>query len=136
MTEREYMSRKEPIKKSNQTQSEQAMDELKTDLQRVQADFINFRRRIEGERGELMEAAKGNVVEQMLPLFDNLERAIAHIPPELAENAWAEGVAQVGRQVDSALGELGVVVYGQVGDEFDPNLHEAIDHDGAGHHIS
>lgn len=130
------MTAEKKSKKTNQTQSEVAMEELKTDLQRVQADFINFRRRIDGERGELLIAARASVVEQLLPLFDNLDRAIAHIPPELAENAWAEGVAQVGRQVADTLGDLGVIVYGRVGDEFDPNLHEAIDHDGAGHHIS
>jgi len=130
------MTAEKKPKKAPVNQADAAMEELKSDLQRVQADFINFRRRIEGERGELLQAAKGSVVEQLLPLFDNLDRAIAHIPVELSENAWAEGVAQVGRQVGEALGELGIVVYGRIGDEFDPNLHEAIDHDGAGHHVS
>ena len=135
------MAKREPIKKTATHHSEvdlaeAAMEELKTDLQRVQADFANFKRRIEGERGELMAAAKVSVVGELLPLFDNLDRAISHIPSELADDAWAQGVEQVSKQVGETLANLGVSVYGRVGDDFDPNLHEAIDHDGAGHHLT
>ena len=117
-------------------QSDQALDELKNDLQRVQADFVNFRRRVEGERGELMEVAKATVVEGLLPLFDNLDRALAHTPAQLAENAWVLGVEQVAKQVTETLGNLGVQAYGEVGEEFDPNLHEAVAHEGEGHQIT
>ncbi len=115
--------------------AEAALEDLKADLQRVQADFINFRRRIEGERGELLELAKASVVEQLLPLFDNLDRAITHIPAELADDAWAQGVAQVAKQVEDSLNGLGITAYGQAGDQFDPGLHEAIAHEGAGDHV-
>ena len=117
-------------------QSDQALEELKSDLQRVQADFVNFRRRIEGERGELMEVAKAAVVEELLPLFDNLDRALAHTPAELADNAWVLGVEQVAKQVTEALANLDVQPYGETGDEFDPNLHEAVAHEGEGSHIT
>ena len=117
-------------------ESDQALEELKSDLQRVQADFVNFRRRIEGERGELMEVAKAAVVQDLLPLFDNLDRALAHAPAELADNPWVQGVEHVAKQVTETLSNLGVEVYGAVGDEFDPNLHEAIAHEGGGHQIT
>lgn len=116
-------------------ESAEALEELRSDLQRVQADFVNFRRRIEGERGELLQAAKISVIAQITPLFDNLDRAISHIPPELADNTWAVGVAQVAKQVSDTLGSLGVSTYGEAGEEFDPALHEAIAHEGSGDHI-
>ncbi len=117
-------------------EAQEAMDTLKEDLQRVQADFINFKRRIDSERGELMEAAKAAVIAEMLPLFDNLDRALGHTPEELKDNAWVLGVEQVTKQLPEALGQLGVINYGQVGETFDPNLHEAVDHDGGGHDIT
>lgn len=127
--------KKEEVEEVTANESQEALDALKDDLQRVQADFINFRRRIEGERGELLEAAKASVVLDLLPLFDNLDRALTHAPAELASNAWVQGVAQVAKQATDTLGGLGIAAYGAVGDGFDPNLHEAIAHEGDGHDI-
>ncbi|HSX14837.1 MAG TPA: nucleotide exchange factor GrpE [Candidatus Saccharimonadales bacterium] len=126
---------KKTARKPKPIGSDQALEELKSDLQRVQADFVNFRRRIEGERGELMESAKVMVVEELLPLFDNLDRALAHAPAELAGNAWVQGVEQVAKQVTETLANLGVEVFGAVDDHFDPKLHEAIAHEGEGEAI-
>lgn len=117
-------------------EAQQAMHQLTTDLQRVQADFVNFKRRIDSERGELMETAKAAVVEELLPLFDNLDRALSHTPSDLVDNAWVLGVEQVAKQVPESLSQLGIIAYGAVGDEFDPKLHEAIAHDGDGDHVT
>jgi molecular chaperone GrpE len=124
------------VKTEQPSQSQQALDELKADLQRVQADFVNFKRRIEGERVELLQLAKADVVAELVPLFDNFDRALDHIPPELNDNAWVQGIAQVDKQIGEVLAQTGVSVYGQVGDEFDPKLHEAIAHEGSGDHIT
>ncbi len=130
------MTAEKKPKKLKVDEAQQAMHDLTTDLQRVQADFVNFKRRIEGERGELMEAAKAAVVEELLPLFDNLDRALGHAPSDLVDNAWVLGVEQVAKQVPEALSQLGIVAYGAVGEEFDPQLHEAIAHDGEGDHVT
>lgn len=129
-------AKKDPIEEPIVDQSDQALEELKSDLQRVQADFVNFRRRIEGERGELIEVAKAAVIEQLLPLFDNLDRALTHAPAELSGNAWVQGVEHVAKQVVETLASLGIEAYGAVGDEFDPNMHEAIAHVGEGSTIA
>lgn len=120
------MSKKKPI--------DAKVEELTADLQRVQADFINFRRRAEDERGEILTLAKQDVVLQVLPLLDNIDRALAHIPDDLAENDWAKGVSQVAKQAGETLKTLGVERIQSVGQPFDHNLHEAIATDDSGQH--
>ncbi len=111
--------------KTKKTKSSKA-DELTHDLQRLQAEFQNFKRREEESRGELLTMAKQHVVMEILPILDNIERALAHRPVELAENAWASGVEQVGRQAQEALNKMGVEKIETVGQPFDHNLHEAV----------
>jgi molecular chaperone GrpE len=105
---------------------DERIEELTQDLKRVQAEFVNFKRRNDEERAEVMEMVKGKVVAEMLPLLDNIERALGHVPEELADNAWAKGVVQVGRQAEDTLRRLGVEKIVSVGQPFDPSLHEAI----------
>ncbi len=102
------------------------IDELTGDLQRLQAEFSNFKRRESDARAEIMNLAKEEVVLQLLPLLDNVDRALGHRPQELADNAWAAGVEQVGKQAQSALQKLGVAKIEAVGQAFDHNLHEAV----------
>ena len=114
---------------------QQRIEELTRDLQRVQAEFVNFKRRSGEERGELLNMAKQEVVRDLLPVLDNLDRALGHFPAELKDHPWAKGVAQIGKQVDDALQQLGVTKIKALGAEFDPHLHEAISfEDGAGEH--
>lgn len=111
------------------------LDELTRDLQRVQAEFVNFKRRSGEERQELLGFAKEQVIKQLLPLIDNLDRALAHRPADLAEHPWATGVEQVAKQVQETLSRLGVTRIAAVGQPFDPHLHEAISiEEGAGEH--
>lgn len=100
--------------------------EMTADLQRVQADFVNFRRRVEDDRRELMSLAKSEVVTELLPLIDNLDRALNHRPKELEGNAWAEGVGAVAKQAEEQLRKLGVEKIESLGQPFDPMLHEAV----------
>lgn len=111
------------------------IDELTADLQRLQAEFLNYKRREEEAKGELLEMAKREVVTLLLPTLDNIERALAHRPEELKDNAWAAGVEQVGKQAGEAMKKLGVERIESVGQPFDHNLHEAISmEDGNGKH--
>jgi molecular chaperone GrpE len=102
------------------------LDELTADLQRVQADFVNFRRRSEEERGEFLNLAKQDVVLQLLPVLDNIDRALGHVPAELADNDWAKGVEAVAKQAQDALRNLDIEKINALGQPFDHNLHEAI----------
>lgn len=124
------MSEKKKAVKKNNPQTK--IDELTHDLQRLQAEFANFKRRAQEARAEIAEFATQQVVIQLLPLFDNLDRALNHRPEELKNNSWAEGVEQVSRQVGDVLKALGVEKIQSVGQEFDHNLHEAVSHDGEG----
>lgn len=104
--------------------------ELTADLQRAHADLINYQRRAEEEKGKLADFAKAMVIKQLLPLLDNLERALTNLPKELAKNDWAKGVATTGKQVQEALTKLGAVRIKTVGEPFDPHLHEAVSVEG------
>ena len=116
---------------------QQQLDALTADLQRTQADFINFRRRVEEERAGLSQAATARVVLQLLPLLDNIERALAHLPDELRGNPWAEGVAKLDRQFEAALKNLDVERIPAFGQPFDPQLHDALSYeeDGEGEEV-
>jgi molecular chaperone GrpE len=104
--------------------------ELTEALQRSQADLVNFRARTEREKSELTDYVKAQVVTDLLPLIDNLERALGHLPKELADNDWAKGVSSVAKQVQDTLAKLGVERIKTVGEPFDPGLHEAVSVDG------
>lgn len=105
------------------------IEELTADLQRVQAEFQNYKRRESENRADLMVLAKQEIVAQLLPMLDNIDRALSHRPEELKGNAWADGVAQVAKQVTETLKRLGVERITSVGQPFDHNLHEAIGYD-------
>lgn len=122
-------------KVSKASAAQQRIDELTGDLQRLQAEFQNYKRREDSAKAELLEMAKREVVTLLLPTLDNIDRALAHRPAELADNAWAGGVEQVGKQASETLKKLGVERIETVGRPFDHNLHEAISYeDGEGEH--
>lgn len=105
---------------------EQQIAELTQDLQRVQADFVNYRRRVEDERHQLASNSKAATIVKLLPLVDTIERAIAHLPQDLAQNPWAQGVVSLQKTLQKSLAELGVVRIEALGRPFNPDLHEAI----------
>ena len=105
---------------------DQQIAELTADLQRLQAEFLNYKRREAEAKAELLDTAKRQVMLDIIPLLDNIERALAHRPDDLADNAWAGGVAAVGKQAADTLAGLGVTRIETVGQPFDHNLHEAI----------
>lgn len=97
--------------------------ELTDRLLRLQADFDNFRRRTRAEAANLADAANAKVFTELLPIIDNLERAVA---VEGVDKAFQEGVAMVLRQFLTTLERMGVVPIQAVGEEFDPTKHEAV----------
>jgi molecular chaperone GrpE len=94
--------------------------------QRTQADFINYKRRTEEERAEFNSYANANLVLGILPVLDDLERAIEAMPSRIAKSEWAEGIRLVERKFQTILQGMGVIPMISVGEAFDPNIHEAL----------
>jgi len=97
--------------------------------QRTQADFINYKRRNEQERQEFNSFAKANLILGLLPVLDDLERALNAIPEEYADHDWVEGVRLVERKFKTILEGQGVKPILTLSMVFDPKLHEAIRQD-------
>ena len=95
-------------------------------LQRTQADFINYRRRLSQEQAEARINAQIEVLNQLLPVLDDVERAMAAIPQDLAKSPWVQGLLLTARRFTAQLDQLGIKRIGSVGEKFDPRLHEAI----------
>ena len=102
--------------------------EYKDNWLRSQAEFQNYRKRIERDNELTYITLKGDIVKRILPVLDDLERALQN---RSAEDAWANGIELVVRKFQSILESEGVKKIEAVGKEFDPNFHEAISHEPA-----
>lgn len=112
---------------------QQQIAELTDALQRERADVINVRRRHEEQIASLRNVVKAGVVSDLLPIIDNFERALKHIPEDLKDNDYVKGVQGVVRQFEKTLEDIGVVRIKTVGEPFDPAVHEAVSmEDGGG----
>ena len=100
--------------------------ELLADLQRVQADFANYRKRALRDQQAATDRAKATVVSQLLGALDDLERARTHGDLESGP------LKSVADKLDGALNGLGLEAFGAEGEDFDPVLHEAVQHEGDG----
>ena len=106
------------------------IDELTLDLQRTRADFENYRKRVEAEKQSAHSMGQAKSVMKLLPVVDTIERAITNVPEELADNAWAKGVAGLGKQLDKQLKEIGLEkIDAKPGALFNPELHQAVQFD-------
>lgn len=114
---------------------EQQIGELTQDLQRTRADFENYRKRVESEKTAAREAGQMSMILKLLPVIDTIERAVGHMPAELQEDKWAQGVAGIAKNLQKTLEGLNLQrIDATAGTEFNPELHEAIqfDEDAAG----
>ena len=102
------------------------IDELEDRVKRQMAEFENFRKRTEKEKTMMFETGAKSVVEKILPVVDNFERGLATIPEEDAESAFASGMKMIYKQMMDELDKLGVKPIEAVGQEFDPNFHNAV----------
>jgi molecular chaperone GrpE len=100
--------------------------ELTDALQRERADVINVRRRHDEQIASLKNVVKSGVVRDLLPVVDNFERALKHVPTELKDNDYIKGVQGVVKQFEKTLEDIGVARIKTVGEPFDPRLHEAV----------
>ena len=115
---------------SQQTNMIQQIDELTADLQRTRADFENYRKRTEVEKQQARANGESSAILKLIPVIDNIERAIAHIPDDLADNKWAQGISGLVKQLEKSLESLNVRrIEASAGTPFNPELHEAIQFD-------
>jgi len=117
-------------KSKKQEELEQQIGELTQDLQRTRADFENYRKRVEMEKSAARESGQAMAILKLLPTIDNIERAIAHAPADIADNAWVQSVMNLTKQLDKSLENLNLKrIEAAPGTEFNAELHEAIQFD-------
>jgi len=95
-------------------------------LQRERADAENLRRRHDEQIAGLRTSVKAGVVKDLLPVIDNFERALKHVPEALKDDDYVKGVQGVVKQFEKTLGDIGVERIPGVGATFDPHMHEAV----------
>jgi molecular chaperone GrpE len=122
-------------KKPTLIEMQAQLEQLTAALQHERADAVNLRRRHDEQIASLRTSVKSSVLADLLPVIDNFERALKHVPAELADNDFVKGVQGVVKQFEKALIDLGVERIKTVGEPFDPNLHEAVSvEEGEGQH--
>ena len=115
---------KKADKKNDKLQEK--VDELEDRVKRQMAEFENFRKRTEKEKGMMFETGAKSVIEKILPVVDNFERGLATIPEEDKGAPFAEGMNMVYRQLITELEKLDVKPIEAVGKEFNPDFHNAV----------
>lgn len=138
MTKKPHPKPEEELDKSKKLDenSQKELEELKASLQRVQADFENFRKNAEREKAEIRKKALALVLLDLVPVLDNFQRSTRHIPKELGNSDWAKGVQMIHQQLQEILAREGLEKIETKGQEFNPYLHEAISHEFSKDHKS
>ena len=112
--------------KSQLAEAESKVSEYKDGWARSQAEFQNYKKRIERDNELTYASMKGDIVKKVLPVLDDLERALQN---RLADDAWANGIELIARKLQNILESEGVKRIEAKGTAFDPNFHEAITHE-------
>jgi molecular chaperone GrpE len=117
-------------KAKKQEELETQVAELTGDLQRTRADFENYRKRVEADKAASYQHGQAAAILKLLPVIDNIERAVAHTPEELKDNKWAQGVSSLVKSLEKSLEGLNLKrIEAKPGSDFNPELHEAIQFD-------
>lgn len=117
-------------KSKKQEELEQQVAELTADLQRTRADFENYRKRSEADKAATYQHGQSAAILKLLPVIDNIERAVAYLPKELEDNKWAQGIAGLVKNLEKSLEGLNLKrIDAKEGADFNPDLHEAIQFD-------
>ncbi|MBC5659667.1 nucleotide exchange factor GrpE [Anaerosacchariphilus sp. NSJ-68] len=115
-------------KKKKKDKMEEKIEELEDRVKRQMAEFDNFRKRTEKEKSHMYEVGARDVIEKILPVVDNFERGLASVPEDQKENPVIVGMDKIYSQLMTTLTDLGVEPIAAVGEEFDPNYHNAVMH--------
>ena len=112
--------------KKKKDKKDEQIEELNDKLKRQMAEFDNFRKRTEKEKTQMYDMGAKSIIEKILPVIDNFERGLAAVPEEQREDAFVVGMDKVYRQMLNELDASGVKPIEAVGQEFDPNFHNAV----------
>ena len=115
-------------KKEKKDKKDEKIEELTDRVRRQMAEFDNFRKRTEKEKTQMFETGAKSIVEKILPVVDNFERGLAAVTEEEKGTPFVEGMEKIYKQMMTVLEEAGVKPIEAIGQEFDPNLHNAVMH--------
>ncbi|MDD3140003.1 MAG: nucleotide exchange factor GrpE [Lachnospiraceae bacterium] len=115
-------------KKEKKDKKDEKIEELTDRVTRQMAEFDNFRKRTEKEKSAMYEIGAKDVIDKMLPIVDNFERGLQTVPEELIGNPFVDGMEMVYKQLLTTLEEIGVKAIKAVGEEFNPDFHNAVMH--------
>ena len=115
-------------KKEKKDKKDEQIAELTDKVKRQLAEFENFRNRTEKEKSQMYMVGARDVIEKLLPVVDNFERGLKSIPEDQKDGPVASGMEMIYKQLITVLTDLGVIPIEAVGQEFDPNFHNAVMH--------
>ena len=112
--------------KKKKDKKDEQIEELNDKLRRQMAEFDNFRKRTEKEKSQMYDMGAKSIVEKFLPVIDNFERGLAAVPEDAKEDAFVVGMDKVYKQMLTELESIGVTPIEAVGQEFNPDFHNAV----------
>ena len=115
-------------KKKKKDKKDEKIEELTDRLTRQMAEFDNFRKRTDREKSQMYEVGAKDVIDKILPVVDNFERGLGAVTEEEKEDPFVKGMEQIYKQLMTTLEGIGVKPIEAVGNEFDPDFHNAVIH--------
>ncbi len=116
-------------KKNKKDKKDEKIEELTDKLTRQMAEFDNFRKRTEKEKSQMYEIGAKDIIDKILPVVDNFERGLGAVTEEEKENPFVQGMDKVYKQLMTTLEGIGVKPIEAVGQEFNPDFHNAVMHE-------
>ena len=113
-------------KKKKKDKKDEQIKDLNDRLRRQMAEFDNFRKRSEKEKSQMFDMGARSIIEKVLPVVDNFERGLAAVPEEQKDDAFVTGMDKVYKQMMTEFDSIGVKPIEAVGQEFNPDLHNAV----------
>ena len=113
-------------KKKKKKKKDEQIEDLNDRLRRQMAEFDNFRKRSEKEKSQMFDMGAKSIIEKVLPVVDNFERGLAAVPEEQKDDAFVTGMDKVYKQMMTEFDSIGVKPIEAVGQEFNPDLHNAV----------
>ena len=114
--------------KKKKDKKDEKIEELTDRVKRQMAEFENFRKRTEKEKAGMYAVGAKDVIEKILPVVDNFERGLAAVPEEEKDSPFADGMTKIYKQMMTVFEEMGVKAIDAVGEEFNPDYHNAVMH--------
>lgn len=107
-------------------QAEEELERLRGSLSRAQADYSNLLKRVERDKSEMTSFLTASIIKKFLPTVDNLERALASVPADIAEQKWTDGIRATLQGLSRQLETMGVKSFDSIGQEADSERHEVM----------